>query len=545
MSNNKTVPFSLSCKECGASMNFDIVNQNYACEFCGNTSFYNTKKEVLAAWVNESRQNLWGNDEEIRELECPNCGSVVHSKGDSQTLKCFACNSAMVKKEFMQTKDYPLAIIPFKLSLDEAKTLLRDEVSKGSLKYLPKNQKEKIINNLGGLREVYLPFQIYNGPIDAKAKRNHNQKEFNLKTYINQKVVIACDNVDNDLIDRIEPFNMEDLKPFEFLYISGHQAKTQDINYKGLDSNFEEEIEDDMFKFLSKKMGSDNISISVNPHDNSSIPVLLPVFVFYIKEVSIAINGQTGKIGVKEKKKRKSNKWLVYPTMYTLIAAIIIGLASGFDWQLTGAGTLIFAIFIFAVYDEFSRKGNYHKMRESNKVYSRLGRKLAQIELSAKPTFEEPVFYESYKGEVQAVEVKFFPLRLKIGIILYLIAFVFLPVLIYALAFPIFSYYGYGISEYFSRFSSSLITTAVWFIIAGATAIMLYFTYVKQGMYDRVYIRPYKSKVRFILQKGSVNVFRDIKDFIHLIFTVSKLAFFFMLFSLVISTIFFFQAMLE
>ncbi len=544
MADNKRVPFSLSCKECGASMNFDIVNQNYSCEFCGNTSFSNTKKEVLDAWINESKTRLSENDDEVTRLECPNCGSTVRSKGDSQTLKCFACNSTMVKREFVETEDYPLAIIPFKLTLEEAKTLLSDEVKKGSLKWLPKNQKEKILRNLGNLREVYLPFQVYNGPIDAKARRKHNEKEFNLKTYINQKVVIACDNVDNDLIDRAEPFNMEDLKPFEFLYISGHQAKTQDVNFKGLDINFTKEIEDDMFKFLSKKMGSDNISISVEPHDNSSIPVLLPIFVFHIKEARIVINGQTGKIALKEKKKRKSYKWLMYPAIYTLIAAVILYLASGFDLTLTAAGTLVFSLFILTVYDKFSAKGKYNRMSESKKVYSRLGRKLAQSELSAKPTFEEPVFYEKLGGEVKPVEVSFFPPRLKVAIAFYLLLFIFLPVVIYTIAYPIFAYAGYEAAYYFGNLGSSLITTALWLTITVPTSIMLYFSYIKQGMYDRVYVRPYKSNQRFALLEGSINVFKDMKTLIWLIFKLSKIAFFFIIFALLMSTGFLFESVI-
>ncbi len=510
MSDEKLTPFTLSCGSCGAPMHFDIVEQNYCCNYCHGTEFSHTRKAYIQQWARENNARLQANSTELKRYECPNCGNDVNTLGDSQSLSCFSCGSSMVTADFAATDDYPVGIVAFSITLTEAKTLVEAELS-ASLKHLSKTHKAKIRDNLDSLRAVYLPFQLFTGPIDAEVSRygKYNQRVFHLKSYVNQKVVIACDNVDNDLIERIEPYNLDNLQTFEFLYISGHQAKTQDIGYQQLEQNFNEELQDDIKQALGQTFGSASLNIVATPHDECSVPVLLPVFTLTIDGAVLTINGQTGKIAVKDAKKKASRKWLLAPTVASLCIAtffLYFGEINAENFDVAIPIVFVMTLLVFIIFSKIHRQAWYNPFFASKQTYSRQGRKLAQIGMNAKPTFAEPVFYEQVNGKSQAVEITFYPLHVRLALFLSLLTWLFLFELIDWI-FP--SVVSEGFRDYWGMF---------W--IFGA--ILAYFIY-KQILYDRVYYRPYKSRDFYRYLKGSFSLCDAITSSRKVLFDVLKL----------------------
>lgn len=510
MSRKNLTPFALSCASCGASMHFDIVNQNYACAFCGNTELASIRQDTVETWAELASENLKENKGDLKKCECPNCGSVVNTLDDSQTLECFACGSTMITADFALSDEYPVAIIPFKLSLDEAKKLLEKKLG-NSLKKLSKKYKRAIRESLEELREVYLPFQLFTGPVDATVMRygKYNNRGYELRSYMNQKVIIACENVDNDLIERVEPFNMDDLVPFEFNYIAGHQAKTQDSSYNQLYIDFEKELEEDMIKSLSKKLGTEHMDVEVSAHDECTVPVLLPVFTLNVDGAKLSINGQTGKIAVKDEKEKVSYKWVIPPLIYTaIIAGITYYFADG-DIALVLGMSVVFGLIIFAIYSDANRRVIYNKVFETEDVYTREGRRLAKAGLKFKPSFEPPVFYEEIDGKVQAVEVKFFPPSLRVLVVFLILLSVCLPEFIVLVTTPIMLIRGTGLVQIFKGIYDALLYTAAWKCLSVPLTFVGYFTFAKQGLYDRVYARKYGTDDKFKCITGSLHIFRN------------------------------------
>ncbi len=538
MSERKLTPFALSCSSCGASMHFDIVNQNYACAFCANTELASIRQDTVEAWADLTLNNLKDNKGDLRKCECPNCGSTVNTLDDSQTLECFACGSTMITADFALSDEYPVAVIPFKLTLDEAKELLKKELG-NSLKKLSKKYKNAIIANLDGLREIYLPFQLFTGPVDASVMRygKYNQRGYELRSYMNQKVVIACENVDNDLIERVEPFNMDDLVPFEFNYIAGHQAKTQDSSYNQLYIDFQEEIKEDMRKALSKKLGTEHMDVEISAHDECSVPVLLPVFTLNVEGAKLSINGQTCKIAVKDEKEKVSHKWVLAPLLYTaIIAGLTYYFADG-DIPLVLGMSVVFGLIIFAIYSDANRRVIYNKVFATEDVYTREGRRLSKAGFKFKPTFETPVFYEEIDGEVQAVDVKFFPLSLKVLIVFLMIVSLCLPEIIVLLTTPIMLIAGTSLSQILKGIYDALLYTAAWKCLAVPLTFVGYFTFVKQGLYDRVYARKYGTNDKFKCITGSLHIFRKVIIGIKEIFLASFWMGLFLAFLIFMSTL--------
>ncbi len=522
MSKKGLTPFALACNSCGGSMNFDIVNQNYACRFCGNTEPINIRKETIENWTKTSTNNLKANKGDLKKYQCPNCGSVVNTIDDSQTLECFACASTMITADFTLTDEYPVAVIPFKLTLEETKKLVKKELD-NSLKNLSNNYKNAIRENLDNLREIYLPFQLFTGPVDASVMRygKYNSRQYNLKSYMNQKVVIACDNVDNDLIEKIEPFNMDDLKPFEFNYIAGHQAKTQDNSYNQLYHDFKDELIVDMTKSLAKKLGTEHLDVDVSTHDEISMPVLLPVFTLNVNGAKLSINGQTGKIAVKDEKQKVSHKWVLEPLLYTAIISALSYYFSDGEFGIVMGMTVVFGLIMYAIFSDANRRIIYNKMFETKDVYTREGRRLAKAGLKFKPNFEPPVFYEKIDNKVQPVEVQFFPTSLKLFIAFFIIVSICLPEFIVLLTTPIMLLTGTSFFQIFRGISSAMLYTAAWKCLSLPIALVVYFTHVKQGLYDRVYARKYGSNDKFKSISGQFHIFKKLFNGIIELFSAS------------------------
>ncbi len=522
MSERGLTPFALSCTSCGGSMNFDIVNQNYACSFCGNTETLSIRKDTIENWSKQSAENLKANKGELRKCECPNCGSVVNTIDDSQTLECFACASTMITADFALTDQYPVAVIPFKLTLEEAKKLVEKELN-NSLKNLSKKYKDAIKENLKDLREIYLPFQLFTGPVDASVMRygKYNNRQYQLKSYMNQKVVIACENVENDLIEKIEPFNMDDLVPFEFNYIAGHQAKTQDNAYKQLYHDFKNELKVDMTKSLAKKLGTEHLDVKVSTHDEISMPVLLPVFTLNVNGAKLSINGQTGKIAVKDEKQKVSHKWVLEPLLYTAIISALSYYFSDGALGIVMGMTVVFGLIMFAIFSDANRRIIYNKMFESKDVYSREGRRLAKAGIKFKPNFEAPVFYEKIDNRLEPVEVTFFPASLRFFVAFLIAVAICLPEFIVLLTTPIMLVTGTSLFQIIRGIVAAMPYTAAWKCLALPIALVVYFTHVKQGLYDRVYARKYGSNDKFKSISGRFHIFKKLFNGIIELFSAS------------------------
>ncbi len=521
MFEQRLTPFALSCDTCGASLEFDIVKQNYSCQFCGNTQFLDSKKEQVESWAKTANSKLQENATSVKKYECPNCGADVKTMDDTESLQCFWCGSSMITAEFADTDDYPVAIIPFKLTLGEAKALVLKELDH-SLKQISGQQKKAIKKNIESLREVYLPFQLFSGAVDAKITRHgkYNNRAYKLKTYLNQKVIIACDNVDNDLVERVEPYNMDELLPFEFLYISGHQAKTQDITYANLAGDLDAELNDNMHKALRKKLGTEHLNVDVKPIETYSMPVLLPIFTLNIEGAELSVNGQTGKIALKDYKLKVSHKWVIMPIVYTAIVGAL-AYYFGRDIPLTLSVVTVFGLIFYAIYSDANRRVLYNKFFASKQTYSREGQQLAEIGLNVKENFSPPVFYEKVDGKEQAVEIKFFPLRLKILIAFLIVLAIFLPEVLYILLTPLIMLSGISPSAAFGALSISIVYTAAWKCLAIPLSGVVYFTIVKQGLYDRLYVREYGSRDKFKYLKGSFPISQKMREAILELLTVN------------------------
>ena len=219
------------------------------------------------------------------------------ASADDASAQCPFCQSTMVDASFAGA-DLPEVIIPFKITQEEAEKRL-----KAWLAAHPKNPATQAIqSNLHRFTGCYLPYHIVRGVVDGDmsvAVQSDERYNYPFKGYLSHTAVNASKDWNNLFLDGIEPFDFDDTRAFDFRYLNGHKAKIQNVKTKSLENRMMEETRHELYKVLSKKIRTKEISVDLHEQDTESINALLPVYLVRCNDdVAAAVNGQTGKVSV-------------------------------------------------------------------------------------------------------------------------------------------------------------------------------------------------------------------------------------------------------
>lgn len=520
-------PFHVHCKKCGTVAQYDIINQTYKCKACGQLTGLTEAKNDLKTWRKiriDTRESISGIG--LEKCSCPTCGANIIFKFGEASQKCAFCASNVVRASITEQTQLPDTIIPFKITDDEARSRFKDWAQKN------KNTKEakQVLNNLGDIKKYYLPFRLVRGPIEGKVDSFKNDiKEFPIKGFSQTIAVSAISQMDNLLLNQIEPFEWSELKPFEYAYIGGVPVMlAQDSDYK-IAQTMKEEIQEDILPDIRKQLSCTWPSVDIKFGELLKMNALLPVYFIKRGKFYAVLNGQTGKIAATSNNiQKKGIPWWVEAIFLVILLGLITYFSLGAnldDIGLSIAVALTFAI-PFCVGMKQSYQGNeaiisriIRKSRESNakrKDGSLIiieKNKILENPFMHKVVFMEdknaknPTDYSNYKSQPNS---QIYPVRMKIFtgwriffFILNSIKINFLPVILAVLI--KFFRDKMTLSEAFDSLNLKMMA-AYWCI-----SVFLTFIYWIKGMRDLAYQRP----VIFELDKDGKIICQSSKSFGH------------------------------
>jgi len=442
-------PLIVRCPNCGGEQGFDIVKQQYECAHCGSVTEMAQQKAEFRNWRTLQHNNVRNDMSRVKLFSCPACGAQTMSPAEEVVVQCPFCQNSLIDGDFSNTV-MPEAILPFKLTLDEAKKRLEDWLASHS-----SNPVSAIIKkNMNRFVGCYLPYHIVRGACDGSmsvANQAGAGYHYPFRAYINSMAVNASSDLDNIFLDGIEPFDFKETREFDYGFLNGQRAKIQNVSDKKLSSRIKEETSTELYHTLSKEAHTKEVSVLMSDNDNETVAALMPVyFVNCGNGVAAAVNGQTGKISVSTgKNKNLTRFWWLSPTIATIVLAIIFfALKAGAGLALAGAG--IFGIILFAVAHQRHRDEFVREVLTDPKT------KAAHNDTRA-------VFMEDFGSGMIPVKVKFFTLGRIIKITLAALLIIFLP---YLIALPIQLMRGEPVSDI------KLLHGAAWFIIPVFFAIL-------------------------------------------------------------------------
>ncbi len=287
--------FVIKCKGCGVPLSFDIVSQKYRCNSCGTNHPADEITNQVKAHNNEAfqkRKSILDLASQSRSVyECESCGARVVMPNDEMLAKCDFCQSSIAKKDF-PAGEYPEGIIPFKITLDEAKKLLADFARESKSKYV-----DLALRNADSIQAYYLPYQMVKGAFKCNVELK--KMDFDVPGYLYGIYINQTQKLSNGLLDACEPFDVNEMVDFDYGYLAGHKAMLPNIS----DNEFENRRDNEIFAAykpnIAHALADSDFELKMS--DDSGLmntTVYLPMYFLITKYQTLAINGQTGRIAV-------------------------------------------------------------------------------------------------------------------------------------------------------------------------------------------------------------------------------------------------------
>lgn len=301
------------CPGCGGALEYDPLDERMHCEYCGSSY---APEEVNRLTPKEARPAA--SREEMDEARkrptismniavCNSCGAELAVNDVEVSSFCPYCGNAAVVLDRVEERLAPDYVIPFKVSSEQAELIIRSKLSGF---YVPRAIKNFEVERLRG---IYMPFWLYEVyfSADQKWKYNVSDGRKNQTNYIHligectykRMTVDASERFVDESSQRLEPFYMKDLRPFDASYLSGFYSDRFDVGEREsdrvaldrswtlYDESVKMEIADHKASLVSTKP-----RMKVLKKDYALLPVWFLTFNHDKKTYTVLVNGQTKKM---------------------------------------------------------------------------------------------------------------------------------------------------------------------------------------------------------------------------------------------------------
>ncbi len=312
------------CPDCGADMTYNTKNGLLSCSSCGRTlsieDYKDPSDEAIGEFEDFESKTSYStfSDEETTQYQCNNCGAVLITDRDTTATTCSFCGAPMILGDRLSGQMAPSKVIPFTISKEEAINGFRKWCKNGRLTPAGFATAERIKNITG----IYVPFWLYDlngrGEVNADCTIVHSYergdyiytetKHFNVYRKVDLDYlkipVDASEKMNDQLMDKLEPFHFNDLKDFKTPYLAGYLAEKYNYSNQEMFSRAKRRAEQYVNGYIRSSINgytSTNIrSQWTDIKQRNAYYTLLPVWMicydYKDSEHTFAMNGQTGKI---------------------------------------------------------------------------------------------------------------------------------------------------------------------------------------------------------------------------------------------------------
>lgn len=463
-------PLTIYCAGCGAPARFDIARQIYRCAYCGGQTGIREPLAEKQGFRRTHRAQMEAKRGEfpLQKAQCGGCGAEVIFPQGEALGSCAFCGRNLVRKEYLGVEGFPEILIPFRVTEAEARASL--------LKWCDENrgrpEAKDIRRHIGELKGFYLPYELVKGPTDCAVSRLES-KVFRCRGFWEGSFVNTSRQLDNLLLDGMEPYDLSDVKEFDFSYLAGQRVKVRDTDDKETLSRIGREIASKYRPFAAKVMETRGVSVTADTGNMVELSAVLPAYYLRAGNTLAAVNGQTGKAAVREKKERFLLPWWIKPIAGSVVfPAVAYGVMRLFGAEHMAGLMVAGALCVFLLFVLFTA---YHN------AYGGLGRERLPQRIftsdDSRERVEPPEFYMSIDGKDRAVDLRFTtPLR-ALKMVLLAVGIVFLPVILAFLLNGL-SFRGLTIGG-----------AAVWLCLAVPLAPVFLLKYGRLEIYERPIVR--------------------------------------------------------
>lgn len=306
------------CPNCGADMAFDGKSGKLHCDSCGNNENVEAMPKTHISYKETASQEKYFDDNETKEYKCNNCGAILITDPLTSATTCSFCAAPVVLSERLSGSLAPSMIIPFKIDKTKAMEAFKAWCKKGLL--TPKGF--MTADRITSITGLYVPFWLYDLDCDGEANatctkvRTYEQGDyiitetsyFDVYRRVNLHYDLvpqdASEKMDDELMDKLEPFHYNELKDFNMPYLAGFIAEKYSYDDKSLldrvkakvHSYVESYIHTTILGYATTTYTRKNIRITPKQAHYVLLPVWMVCYDYKKSLHTFAMNGQTGKI---------------------------------------------------------------------------------------------------------------------------------------------------------------------------------------------------------------------------------------------------------
>ncbi len=345
------------CASCGAQLAFAPGTEHLECQYCGHRNTIEASPESVEELDFRSyllRLQDEVENEETELVKCDACAAELERPANLAAFACPFCGSNIVTEGGSTRRLIPpKSLLPFRLNANEARRAWLAWM--GALWFAPNALKERARadHRFDG---IYLPYWTYDALTESDYAGRRGDDYWVSETYtsrdangntqthtrqvrrtrwrsVSGHVTVPFDDVlvtgsralPVKYLEKLEPWDLEDLVPFEESYLSGFKAETYQID---LAEGFERArtIMDGVIRqAVCQDIGGDHQRISslhTRHHDLTFKHILLPVWISAFryggKTYRMVVNARTGEV----QGERPWSAWKIFFFVLAMIAII-------------------------------------------------------------------------------------------------------------------------------------------------------------------------------------------------------------------------------
>ena len=346
-------PDEFSCEQCGSLLEFQPGAGMLVCGHCGFQSpLPESNEEIEELDFHERLASLESGEdlEEVITISCLSCGAEFERDANLSSEECPFCGTTIVAAGGSHKQIKPRSLLPFKMERERARALFRQWVSK--LWFAPNDFKERarLDTTLSGM---YVPHWTYDASVTTEYTGQRGVYYYvpvvistgkGTTTVMQRRtawtpvsgvvdnafddiLVLASHSLPRTYMEKLEPWGLSDLVPFQSEYMSGFRAESYQV---GLEQGFAEartQMDRPIRQTIRYDIGGDEQMIQWMHSEFNEITfkhILLPVWIsayrYKNKPFRFLINARTGEV-----QGERPWSWMKIVSAAAGVAAVLAG----------------------------------------------------------------------------------------------------------------------------------------------------------------------------------------------------------------------------
>ena len=322
------------CRECGAFLVFAPGSTHLKCPYCGTENEIETSAEEIEEIDYKSfiaSGALAAEKQQIAVVKCTSCGAESSLKPNITSDECPFCGTALVVSSgSLCTVIKPKSLLPFKIDQKQGFDLYKNWLH--DLWFAP-NDLKRYAQNHEKINGMYIPYWTYdcktvsryvgergdNYTVNESYTTTENGKQVTRTRQVTKirwrhasgtvhntfddVLVIASHSLPRNYTRELEPWDTQNLVPFNEKYLSGFRTETYQLDVRAGFEEAKQIMDNTIRNTICRDIGGDHQRIhSIDTIYNNVtfkhtlLPIWLSAYRYNDKVYRFMVNGRTGEV---------------------------------------------------------------------------------------------------------------------------------------------------------------------------------------------------------------------------------------------------------